>query len=160
MKMETFRDTVYLISENGEVFNTIRNKYLKPNKTKRGYFRISLGRKLRIFVHRMVAETYIPNPNNYPYINHIDGNGLNNHVSNLEWCTQTRNVQHAYDIGLRESIKGKDHFRAKLKEEDIPVIRDLYNNQGYNYTQIARMYGLTNGPIWQIINNKIWKHVK
>ena len=158
--MKQFRDTIYLISENGEVFNTKSCKYLKPNKTKRGYYRIGLGRTLRVFVHIMVAECYIPNPNNYPYVNHIDGNSLNNNFNNLEWCTQSMNVQHAYDIGLHESVKGEDHFRAKLKESDIPVIRDLYHNKNYTYAQIARMYGLTNGPIWQIINNKIWKHVK
>lgn len=50
-------------------------------------------------------------------------------------------------------------FRAKLKETDIPVIKSLYN-EGYNYAQIARIYGMGNGVIWQIINNKIWKHVK
>jgi hypothetical protein len=157
--MKQFRDTYYLISESGEVYNTKRKVYLKTNKAQRGYRAVRLG-KLKIFVHRIVAELYILNPNNYPYINHIDGNTSNNHVSNLEWCTQGQNVKHAYDIGLHESVKGEDHFRAKLKETDIPVIRDLYNNKGYNYAEIARMYGVTNAPIWQIINNKIWKHVK
>ena len=158
--MRQYKETGYLIGQNGEVFSNHSGRFLIPNKSSRLYLRIRLGRTLNIFVHRLVAECYIPNPNNYPYVNHIDGNSMNNNVNNLEWCTQSRNVQHAYDIGLRKSTKGEEHPKAKLKETDIPVIRDLYHNQGYNYAQIARMFGLTNGPIWQIINNKIWKHVK
>ena len=64
-------------------------------------------------IHRLVAETFIDNPNRYNYINHIDCNKTNNNVENLEWCTQKHNVQEARRYNLREYIKGKDNANSK-----------------------------------------------
>ena len=54
-------------------------------------------------LHQLIAQTFIPNPENKPIVNHIDGNTLNNCVSNLEWCTQSENMQHAIRTGLINS---------------------------------------------------------
>lgn len=75
-------------------------KYITPAKIK-GHLHIALahkGTKQNKYVHRLVAEAFIPNPNGYPVINHIDHDGENNDVSNLEWCTQKRNVQHSMHL--------------------------------------------------------------
>lgn len=77
----------------------------KQETTKDGYKRVVLmkeGVKQRYMVHRLVAQTFIENPENKPYINHIDGDKGNNVVANLEWCTNSENVLHADSIGLRD----------------------------------------------------------
>jgi hypothetical protein len=98
----------YLISECGtKVLNTKTNRYLSivnRSKNANSYKAISLSKdkiKTMISVHRLVAETYIPNLLNKPQVNHIDGNKWNNHVINLEWVTQSENNSHAYKTGLK-----------------------------------------------------------
>lgn len=84
-------------------------KLLKTETIVEGYQRIVLmkeGIKKRFMCHRIVAQEFIPNPNNKPFINHIDGNPLNNKVENLEWCTQEENEQHSINI-LGKTMKGK-----------------------------------------------------
>lgn len=72
-------------------------KFLKPSfhQAGSGYYEVHLLKRARFYIHRLVAQAFIPNPNNYPYINHKDGNGLNNRVDNLEWCTAAMNTRHA-----------------------------------------------------------------
>ena len=79
-----------------------KGKILKIQKQRNGYFTIDLhmnGKFERKTIHRLVAETFISNPNNYQYINHKDSNTSNNRVDNLEWCTQKYNIKYAYDFG-------------------------------------------------------------
>lgn len=95
----------YSITSDGKLYSNISNKYLKQQINK-GYYYVSLrldgrtGKCTTVKVHRLVAEAFIPNPDNKPYVNHIDGNKQNNNVSNLEWCTPKENTQHAKDTGL------------------------------------------------------------
>lgn len=77
--------------------------HIKPYINSKGYYCVNLyqnGKVHKYLAHRLVGLAFIPNPNNYPIINHIDGNPLNNHESNLEWCTQSHNIKHAWDTGL------------------------------------------------------------
>ena len=92
----------YTISEEGIVVNTNTGRVLKPSLNENGYLYISLwknNRNCSRTVHRLVALTYIPNPDNKPFVNHIDANRSNPRRDNLEWCTQTENIKHAYMIG-------------------------------------------------------------
>lgn len=94
----------YAISDDGVVLGLIRNKPRKPynNKAGKGYLVVDLylGHKRikKAYVHRLVAEAFIPNPLNKPYINHKDGNPKNNCVENIEWCTPLENVTHAANV--------------------------------------------------------------
>lgn len=88
----------YYISKSGKVLSIKgRPKLLKPSKNDKGYLQIQLfknGKRKIMYIHRIVAITFIPNPNNYPIINHKDENPLNNNLNNLEWCTQSYNVSY------------------------------------------------------------------
>ena len=82
------------------------------------YVCISLNGKYYT-VHRLVAQTFLLNPDNKPCVNHIDGNKHNNNVSNLEWCTYLENNQHAYRTGLNKGTRGihySDEARKKMSE--------------------------------------------
>lgn len=81
----------------------IKEKFLVPRKHNNGYLRVCLSHSVDKYIHRLVAEAFIPNPENKLEVNHIDGNKLNNNISNLEWCTRSENNKHAFKIGLRTS---------------------------------------------------------
>ena len=95
----------YLISNFGLIKSIKFNKsvILKQKITKDGYLTVILynnGDPHNFRVHRLVALSFILNPNNYPQINHIDGNKENNCINNLEWCTGSQNMKHSYSTGL------------------------------------------------------------
>lgn len=95
----------YLISDTGEIKNSKTNLIRKKNINHEGYYFVSVSLGSRenkpcIKIHRAVAETFIPNPQGLPVINHKDGDKLNNSIENLEWCTYSENLQHAYAMGL------------------------------------------------------------
>jgi hypothetical protein len=93
----------YKITEDGEVWSYQKNtpRPLKPGVSKLGYKLVCLGRNNPKTLHRLLAKTFIPNPENKPCVNHIDGNKLNNNLSNLEWVSYSENNKHAFKTGLR-----------------------------------------------------------
>ena len=93
----------YRIEKDGRIYSLRRNKYLIPKLNHDGYLRIQIwdkGKCSFVAIHRLVAQEYIPNPENKPFVNHINGNKQDNRVENLEWCTQKENIQHAFKTGL------------------------------------------------------------
>ena len=94
-----------------------KQRVVKSNITNNGYVRAAIcfgGAKRKDYaVHRLVALAFIENPNNYDQINHKDGNKLNNHYSNLEWCTQSHNIKHAVDTGLLKAASSWDDTQSK-----------------------------------------------
>lgn len=114
-----YLDTNYSISEDGQVRNDLTNKILEQS-TQQDYKFCSLkinNKYYRKRVHRLVAETFIPNPKNKPYVNHKDGNRNNNNVSNLEWVTPSENTQHAVNTGLFTSGRAKPVNQYNLDGE-------------------------------------------
>lgn len=74
-------------------------------------------------VHRLVAEAFIPNPTNKPQVNHKDGNKHNNHLTNLEWVTQSENMKHAFEFGLeKHEMKGKHHTKESKNKMRKKII--------------------------------------
>ena len=86
-----------------------------------GYYAVTFHMNNKAYcrkVHRLVIEAFTPNPDNLPCINHIDGNKLNNHVSNLEWCTYQHNMQHAVSTGLTHPHRWTDDERKQISERN------------------------------------------
>ena len=111
----------YSITDDGKIFSKRSNRYLKLNPKDNGYIYIELnvgGQPYYKRVHRLVAEAFIPNPENKPYVNHIDGNKSNNNVSNLEWVTDSENAKHCIKLGL---IKAR-RYKYKLYDLDNNLI--------------------------------------
>ena len=89
----------YSVSEQGDIRNNVTSRILTNRNSGKGYFKVTLcycGKKVEKAVHRIVAETFIPNEFNKPEVNHIDGNKKNNSVNNLEWATRQENMRHLY----------------------------------------------------------------
>lgn len=106
---------LYEVSNIGRL-RRINGKIQKIQKTVFGYGRVTLYNKgpyKKIHIHRVVAKAFIENPNNKPEVNHIDGNKLNNVVTNLEWVTKSENRKHAFKIGLQKGKAGRLNPMAK-----------------------------------------------
>lgn len=99
------------IRRNGTGTYIQKERLLKPSNTSTGYKKVELckdGKRKGFKVHRLVAIAFIPNPDNKPEVNHIDGNKINNNIDNLEWVTSSENSIHAYETGLNSNKKDLD----------------------------------------------------
>jgi hypothetical protein len=119
------------------------------------------GKTKSYLVHRLVAEAFIPNPENKPFVNHIDGDKHNNNVDNLEWCTKSENELHSWQIGLKKdtATKGELHGMHKLKESDVRYIRTTHVRNGGSMKtgELARLFSVNPQTITDIVSNRIWK---
>lgn len=143
----------YEITRDGKVINKHTGHTLAPQPNGKGYLRVSIGKKL-MFIHRLVAEKYIPNPENKPQVNHKDGNKLNNCADNLEWVTNQENRNHAVDNDLQ--VTGEKCSWAKLTEENVKEIRA---NPGYENEYWARKFKVSRSTINDVVNYRTWKHI-
>jgi hypothetical protein len=154
----------YEISNLGRVKSFKRDrkgKIMKP-KFSGEYLAVTLcadGQQERKTIHRLVAEHFIPNPSGLPWVNHKDGNKLNNKVTNLEWVTPSENNNHAYEIGLKKGVKGEKHGRSKLNEIDVITIYHLAKSEVIPIKKIANKFGVTFQTVSDIKLEKRWKHL-
>ena len=151
-------DGQYKICKNGKVWSSITEKYLSPAKTSGGYYTVSLYKNKKSkthYIHRLLAEAFIANPDNMPCINHIDGIKDNNDLSNLEWCSYSENNRHAYSNGL--SKKGNLRYNSKLRENHIKSVFML-SRIGLSQEKISRMFGVSRGSIQDVLDGKSWVH--
>lgn len=123
----------YILHEDGSVYSLIHKKFLTQDTSNRsGYIRIALslkdGRQKKL-LHRLVAEYFIPKVVGKNFVNHVDGDKTNNHVSNLEWVSQSENEIHAYKTGLRPNAIRN----CSYKNEVFSMVKDLADNLGISY---------------------------
>ena len=159
MKSKIIYDN-YTIYENGEIYNKYNKKMSVVNNGK-NYLSLGLqlepkGKRVYKALHRLLAEAFIPNPNNYSDVNHIDGNRQNNCLTNLEWCTHGENIKHSYKLENR-SAKGENNAKCLTNEKIVNEICK-YLELGFKLSYI-RDLGYNYNLIRAIKQKKNWKYI-
>lgn len=155
-------DEHYHISSYGRVksFWHGKAKILKPTAMPNGYLHVSLiinSEKKNGMIHRLVAENFLPSHGENLVVNHVDGCKFNNHVSNLEWCTQQENVKHAVSVGLQGS--GEESPRALLTNEQVEWCREVYKprDKEFGGAALARKLNATEMVIHTAVHGDCYK---
>lgn len=148
------------VSTHGRLRNVITETIYKFHTTKNGYLIASITfgsrqSKKTFRAHKCVAETFIPNPDNKPSINHIDGNKTNNNVSNLEWVTNKENSAHAWKNNLSAPHKSANR---KLTEDEIAYIRSNYvpMSRTFGARPLARKFNVHHSTVQSILKNETY----
>ncbi len=119
--------------------------------------RLSNPRKMQR-VHRLVAAAFVPNPDELPAVNHLNHNRSDNHVENLEWCTQAENLAHADAHGRmqRDYWTGKRSPNARLSDEQATEIRREYESGGTSWEKLGRKHGLSKRAVGRIVTGETY----
>lgn len=162
-------ENLYEISNFGRVKSCIRDtrtwKIRKesikvPRGVKEDYMKMVLAKEAEtkwFIIHRLVADAFIPNPNNYPIINHLNAIKDDNFYLNLEWCTHSMNVKHANAMGLKDQ-KEINRRRSKLSFEIAENIRKFAKeNTHLAQWEIGKIFGINRENVKDIVNYKSWK---
>lgn len=158
----------YKVSNYGEIRSHRRKNPIILSKriNKKGYYYVNLMDSTSkttmyrsVLVHSLVASTFLRKSNNNLCVNHLDGDKLNNKVSNLEWVTNKRNSEHAFKLGLVSGRKGNLCNLSKLNAKQVLKIRLLKGKSNLSYNDVALIFNVTKSTIIQIVQRKIWKHI-
>lgn len=151
----------YQVSSRGRIRgNSGRVINMRINRT--GYVDCSMripsnSEKTRLSVHRLVAETFIPNPKGLPQVNHKNGIKTDNRISNLEWCTGKENMKHYYEIA-DEVFKGENNLSSVLTDKKVLEIREKHANKK-SVASLAREYKCGETTIRRVVQRVSWQHI-
>lgn len=138
----------YYITSFGRVWSKNSNRWLKPTVSQRGSHKreiVSLGRNNSFYIHRLVAKAFIPNPNNFEEVDHIDTDGLNNKVENLRWVTHEKNMDNEI---TKEKIKSNTGYLVEIEEIATGKIF-------YGYDELSEYTGLSKTTLYKHTKNKV-----
>jgi hypothetical protein len=142
---------MFEVTKEGKVF--LNGVEKKQHYHPKGYLRINFN-NTKYYVHRLVAQKYLSNPNNLPEVNHKNGIKDDNRVENLEWVTSLGNRQHA----IENNLWGKNILdKRKLTEEQVNEIKEKYQFKKYTQKKLAEEYNVTRTVIYKIIKNKSYQ---
>ena len=138
-------------------------KILKPHINCKGYYALKLyknGKQKGFLVNVLIAMTFIPNPENKPTVDHINGNKLDNTVENLRWATRKEQCIYAKELGLLKI--GVNHPMAKLTADEVRFIRKVYKSRDKNFGAMAlgKMFGMSWSTIRQVAIGNYYKDVQ
>lgn len=155
---------LYQVSNLGNVKRLFSKRVLQErligrNIDRYGYVKRVLSKEGKMYFfteHRLVAIAFIDNPKNKATVNHKNGIKTDNRVENLEWHTNSENMSHAIETGLKDQ-KGIKHHKCKLTEEQVLEIRKI----GFSETRmsLSKKYGISRTNVLGIIRGKFWKHL-
>lgn len=137
---------LYEVSNWGYVRRKTTKKDLKAWHNYKGYMKVALcknGEKHEKFLHRLVAENFIDNPNNKEQVNHINGNKDHNYVNNLEWCTCQENIKHSYNNNLVDAEK-----RANSRKDNYNVV---FNGEIMSLSKFSRLSGIGRSKVYNLL---------
>lgn len=140
----------YEIWEDGTIFSFYKMRKLKPFRLHL-YWGVGLHRKKKkasTYIHRLLAQHFIPNPNNLPEVNHLDGEKLNNRLENLEWVSHLKNMEHAATHGLMASEFKLPH--TKLANWEVSCIKRLTIDSDLSGQELAQLFKISRPTISEI----------
>ena len=155
----------YYVSNTGNVKSTkyTKERVLKTQITNSGYITVILfdGQKNKKYhyIHRLVAESFIPKEVGLPLVNHLNGKKTDNRLDNIQWSNKKLNALHARDMGLLNPVKGEEHVRAEITENKVREIKK-YLSQGIKHVDIAKQLGVSRTKVKDISAGRSWKHIK
>lgn len=165
LKIPNF-DEDYRADNTGNIYSFRFNKIkkLKQCNNLKGYKIVKLcqNKKPKTYlVSRLIAKTFLKNYSEELEVNHIDGNKENNNINNLEMCTHKENVQHAFNLGLKNGIhlRGINNPNNKLTVEEVAQIRDLSRKKIFSQREIAKLYGIHQSSVSLILNQLNWSYL-
>lgn len=150
---------LYFACDSGRIFANPSNKrpkgcFLSPWLIGNGYEMVMLYKDRvpkKFLIHRLIAQSFVPNPNNLPEVNHKNGNRRDNRPENLEWCTSKQNKRHAWNKGL--------YTHSKLTSQDIREIRKLYKSGLHFQYEIAKKFKVSQANISWIVRGLGWNRI-
>ena len=151
---------LYQVSNLGRVksFQLGEGTLLNPSLARKGYLCVELrlsGKRKRFRIHRLVAMAFIPNIENKPEVNHINGIKTDNRIENLEWVTHLENISHAWNTGLGKA--GEDHYQAAFTNEQVLYIRN--NPDNLTTSELGRKFEVDSWLISLVQTGKTYKNV-
>ena len=154
----------YSVTKDGRVWtHKLRSGWMKPGVDKNGYVRYPMisdnGKRKGMYIHQLVAITYIPNPDNKPNVNHLDHNKSNNSIENLEWCTQKENIVYDWLKGKRKASYGVSCNFNKHPVSLVKKLRQLYDSGKYTQLSLAKKYNIPFSTVHVIVRRKQWRNI-
>jgi len=158
-------EDLFLVSSSGEIFSKRTKKILKQHNTKAGYLCLSTrigGRKgkcVLLRVHRLVAEAFLSNPEDKPFVNHKNGRKDDNNFLNLEWVTSQENAQHAWDFELNTKLFGENNPNSKLTSEQILFAKTNSKEKGgtYSYRKLGKLFNVKHTTISKAVRGESYR---
>lgn len=157
----------YIVYSDGNIYSKYFRKMMFQKPTTNIWYKQYSVRKSAksgrprkmVLLHRVIAEAFIPNPENLPEVNHKDGNKRNNHIENLEWCSHMENMTHAHSNGLIVNVlRGTKNVHSKFSVVQVQVIKEAIA-LGFVGFQIARYFKVNRTSIYRIKSGQHWREL-